>query len=391
MASVAIICEYNPFHTGHAYHIRQTKKACDADTVIGIMSGCFVQRAEPAVLCPETRATAAIYSGMDCVVELPTVFSCAAGNTFARGAIKIISDIPSIKYLSLGAEDDGEILQRIAKAQSNESDDYKNKLQEYLSRGLPYAVAVTQATKYVLTDMENCTDILSKPNNILAIEYLKAIFSMSLDIKPIFVKRRGNGYNDDSENGEYISATAARKLIRQNSFEVLKPYIAEDSFEAFVNELQKHPVNRAAYNALTINALRTFDISSCLDAAEGLEHKLKESAEKYCSLDEIFADCKSKRYTMSRIKRICLQALLGITEKTMSAANDARGRLIALKNTRKDILKSLTGVAIKNTDYARFGADAQTIADSDGIAGGLYSLITARNGNSFWDRKLLTV
>ena len=117
MSAVAIVCEYNPFHTGHAYHIAESKAICGAETVIGVMSGFFVQRAEPAFITPSVRAKAAVMNGMDCVIQLPTLFSCAAGNVFAEGAVRIISRIPEIKYLAMGTESDGNILREVAEIQ----------------------------------------------------------------------------------------------------------------------------------------------------------------------------------------------------------------------------------------------------------------------------------
>lgn len=392
MTALAVVCEYNPFHTGHAYQIEESKKRCNPDLVLGIMSGFFVQRAEPAILSPATRAEIAIKNGMDCIIELPTVFSCASGNIFADGAIRILSHIPSVKFLSMGTEDDGEILQEIAEIQNNESEEYKRVIKECLNGGLSYAVAATQATKSVICEKYSdiCENVLKKPNNILAIEYLKAIRKYNADITPIFIKRVGNSYNDIADNGEYISASAARLLMQNNKFGKLGRFIPSNSREKLKYEYISHAVNFQILNALTVQALRQSDIGNIADVSEGLDKKLAACAEKYSSLEKIIKEAKSKRYTMSRIKRVCLQTLLGITKDVMKNADEAMGRLIGIKKSFKNFISELNGITIKNNDYI-LNDKAAEIAEIDGTAGGIYSLITGRDGNSFWSGKLIEV
>lgn len=391
MTALAVICEYNPFHTGHAYHINAAKEITGADCVLGIMSGCFVQRAEPGIVSPSVRATAAIESGMDFVIELPTVFSCSAGSVFAYGAVKILSRMDFIKYLAMGTEDDGKILLEIADVQSNQNVKFTEILKKRLSEGFTYANAITAATQNCMPHIRDCAEILGKPNNILAIEYIKALKKSGAKIEPIFIKRKGNGYNDISSAGEFISASAARKLLYQKRYNELRPYIPEYSFDKLVSEFENHPIDLNVYNALTVHALRNCDISQSFDAAEGLDAKLKENAMKFSNLNTVAENSKCKRYTMSRIRRVCLQTLLGISKDTMKYSDNAAGRLIAIKNTRKNSIKNLTGVAVKNTDYVRFENDADISAEIDGLAGSIYSLITHRDGNIFWDRKLISL
>lgn len=390
MKAVAVVCEYNPLHTGHVYHMQQAKQRSGADTVVGVMSGCFVQRAEPAVLSPAVRASMAIDCGMDAVVELPVLFSCGAGSLFAEGALRTMSRIQGISYLSMGVEDDESTLLRIAEVQSEESERYRKTLQDRLQNGAPYAAAMTEATAQTVggQEGEQCAQALQKPNNVLAIEYVKAIYRHNLPIRPVFVPRIGNAYHDETTNGEYISATAARTLLRQNNFVALQEYIPQNCLQTLTEEYARHKVNELAFDALTVHALRTKDISSAPDAGEGLENKLRTCALRFPSLLEICEHAKSKRYTMQRIRRVCLQTLLGITKDALKDTQAAVGRLIAVKNTRKDVLRA-GGMAIRNNDYAAFGEGAQRLAQIDGTAGSVYALLTDREGNAFWDRKTI--
>ena len=392
MNAVAIVCEYNPLHTGHVYHMREAKKACNANTVIGIMSGFFVQRAEPAVVSPSVRAKAAIGCGMDAVLEMPVVFSCAAGELFARGAIDCLARIRGINYLAMGVEDDPALLLRIAEIQTQENVVYRKELQRHLDNGLPYAAATTSATAAVIGEKERtqCEAALRKPNNVLAVEYVKALYRRNLSAQPVFIPRQGNGYNDTDTNGTYISATAARALLQEGDTEKLRPYIPRDCLQELRKEYETHRIRSDIYNALSVYALRTRNIAEAFDACEGIDKRLADCAKQYASLDEIITAAKSKRYTFSRIRRICLQTLLGITKETMQHADGAAARLLAVKNTRKDLLRDLTGVAVRNTDYAALGNDALYVAQTDAMAGSIYALLTSRNGNLFWDRQLFT-
>ena len=393
MHTVAIICEYNPFHSGHAHHIAEARKQSGADTVVGVMSGCFVQRAEPAVFPPTLRAQAAIHSGMDAVIELPVLFSCAAGQLFAEGAVRILSRIPRITHLAMGVEDDGALLKRIAAVQTDEPPIFTETLKNELQSGKSYAAALTSATTAAIeTDCkETCAAALQKPNNLLAVEYLKALRHLHVSLRPVFIPRAGNGHRDTSATGTHISASAARLLLQSGEIEQLKPYLPPSDFDACIDEYKRHPINESAYNALTVHALRHSDLSRTFDAGEGLDEKLRKCAARQCRLADITAACTSKRYPLGRINRICLQALLGITAETVSLSDAAAGRLIAVKNARKDLLRDLTSVAVQNTDYAAFGSRTQRVAQIDGKAGSIWALITGRDGNAFWDRKLLTV
>ncbi len=393
MDALAIVCEYNPFHSGHAYHIQAAKELCNADTVIGVMSGCFVQRAEPAVLSPVLRAETALHNGMDAVIELPVAFSCAVGERFADGAMRIMSRIPQIKWLAIGVEDDGNLIQRIADIQFTQPPVFCARLQEVLQKGKPYAVALTEATAAAI-DTSLCEAVkaaLQKPNNVLAVEYLRSIRRHDLSIVPVFVQRSGNHYNDTAACGQHISATAARILLEKGDFHALRPYIPHPLFSVLCESYERQRVHWDIYEALTVHALRTKDIAQSADNGEGLHYKLSECARKYVRLTDIVEACKSKRYTVGRIKRICLQTLLGITDEVMQQAEGAAGRLIAVKNARKDILRALSGIAVQNNDYAALGDAAVAAAQTDGTAGSIYSLITQQPNNAFWDRKLLTV
>ena len=391
MKSVAIICEYNPFHLGHAYHAEQARKFSGADAVVGIMSGHFVQRAEPSCLGVGLRTEVALRSGVDCIIQMPAIFSSACGNIFARGAVDILSKIPSVKYLAMGVEDDGELITQIAHVQSLEAEAFISVLKSELNSGASYPAAITKATAKNIKTMseEKCADILSKPNNVLAIEYLKEIFSRNLDITLLFVRREGNNYNDESVSGRFISATAARKLMREGDFTTLSKYLPSACFEIVKEEVLSRPVNMPVYEALVIQSLRNRAVKA-YDAEEGLSAKMSENADKYCSLERILSETKSKRYTMSRLRRACVQSLLGIDEGIMALSPYAKGKLIGIKESMRGFIKELPDIAVKNKD---FYCDERTaeVAKIDAKAAAVHALITGRCGNEFTDSRLITI
>ncbi len=343
MKICAIICEYNPMHTGHLYQLLKASK--QFDRTICIMSGNFVQRAEPAIAEKSIRARTALDCGADMVIELPVIYATANGEKFANGAISILKELTDIDSLVMGCEtDDFESLKTIADIQANESDEMKDNIARFLSDGVSYATALTKATVIEAKKREISQPvtetILSAPNNLLCIEYIKAIEKNGLSIKPVFVKRVGNGYNNKSIFGNYLSATAIREIIARNDFMTAIPYLAGDGYQ-FVEQLKAHSVNYDEFSTIAVHTLKnggTQKIASAFDCKEGIEYKLYDNATKFFTLSEVLSSTKSKRYTMSRLKRIVLQTMLGITKEIMTADFVAPPRLLAIKETFKPYL-----------------------------------------------------
>lgn len=397
MKLCAVVCEYNPFHNGHAYHLQKAARAANADAILCIMSGNFVQRAEPAVVNKYLRAECALLGGADIVLELPTVFAVANGQQFAEGALSVLKSIPNVSYLAMGCEDPKETaLQRIADIQAEESDAFKTILKDALQEGCSYASAYTKATVQIAEKLYSmgtlCDIILKKPNNLLAIEYLKSIKKLQADIKPILIRRQGNGYNTATVGGDYISATAARALLQAKDFTPLEAYIPPNCLPKLRAEIMAHSVDIGLYEGLVLHALRTAPNSDLYDAAEGIEQKLIGNAQTYTNLTKVLEETKSKRYTMSRLRRLCLQALLGITKTLMRTSSAAPTRLLGIRNEVRGMLGDLPpSVLIQNTDMNHLEPPQTAFLEIDKKASMLYSLITRKDGNSFTGNRLLTV
>jgi len=209
MKLAAIVCEYNPFHKGHQYHIEETKRKTGCDGIVAVMSGNFVQRGEGALFSKETRAKAAVLGGADLVLELAPYFAVQSAEAFSLGALKIITSIPEIKYLSFGAEEENiDILKKAASILTDEPQSYKTALKEELDKGISYPTARQKA---LLKIGENdAAKALSSPNNILGVEYLKALKKFKSDIVPIAVKRVGAAH-DSKAAGDMVSASYLRE------------------------------------------------------------------------------------------------------------------------------------------------------------------------------------
>jgi len=393
MKICAVICEYNPFHSGHLYQLGKMRS--HSDKILCVMSGNFVQRAEPAIIGKYDRAAIALSSGADIVVENPVTFATQNGEKFAEGAIRVLENFPDVTHLAMGCEtDEVSYIHDIAEVQLNESEDFKAILSEHLSCGLGYATAYTKATVLEMAKKkykpEIIEDILSKPNNLLCIEYIKSIARLGLNITPLLIKRKGNDYNSSSVYGDYLSASAIRDMLTKGDLTSPTPYLP-NSDKIYNIIRQGKAANYNLYDAISVYNLRiveTDDLGSTYDAKEGIEFKLKENASKFATLTEILNQSKSKRYTYARLKRIVLQNNLGITKDLMEKIlhKEIPTRLLAIKHDFKSYLSEIgEKMIIRTSDYDRFG-DLNDFFAVEKRASLLYSLITNSHDGFYTDR-----
>lgn len=317
MKVLGIISEYNPFHSGHNFQIENAKKITGAEVVIAIMSGNFVQRGEPAVMNKWQRAECALNNGIDLVIELPCIYATASAEMFAMGGVRL-ADMLGIDYLSFGAEStDISQLERIAGFLSDESSEYQSILNEMLSSGDNFAKAREKALISCLGD-EKIAHIISSPNNILAIEYLKAIIRNKSSIQPVIIKREGAGYNDLCTEAIHASASGIRELIKTGNFDNT-PFLS-----AFTKALLKKeykttfPVfNNDTTSLLYYALLSNRDFMNFSDSNKNISDKIINAMKKYnfLSTDELIMKIKSREITHTRLSRVLCHILLGITNE----------------------------------------------------------------------------
>lgn len=310
MSVIGIVCEFNPFHNGHKHLINSVKK--QGDIVVCVMSGNFVQRGEPAIFPKGIRVEMALKCGADIVLELPFVYATASAEIFARNAVKILDSFGCDK-IAFGAECAD--VERLSNAVDVLLDDnFDIKISKHLRSGLSYPVARQKAFDEYGIDFD-----ISTPNNILAIEYVKAIKQMKLNIMPVVVKRLGAGYNEIEAVDEFASATYIRTLIN-NKYDFSK-YIPESLCENYVNALENGAyLSYDKYNLIALALLREkicLDLSGIANMAEGLENRVIEEVKASVDLNDLFNNIKTKRFTHSRIRRTILSVMFDITEKDL--------------------------------------------------------------------------
>ena len=232
MKACGIVAEYNPLHTGHVYQMNKARQISQADCIIVVMSGNFVQRGEPAVIDKYARTRAALRAGADIVIELPVYYALSSAENFARGAVLTLNEMKAAS-ICFGAEtDNADRLAKISNAIISESPEYKAILNKALAEGLSYPAARQTA---LLEYLPECKDIISGSNNILAIEYIKAILGNNLNMTYYPVLREGAGYNDDTDNAEFASAFGIRKMLMSDEHDRLKTYLTPVMYEEISN------------------------------------------------------------------------------------------------------------------------------------------------------------
>lgn len=345
---IGIIAEYNPFHNGHLYQIQKAKELTGADAVIAVMSGNFTQRGETSLINKFEKTKIALQNEVDIVIELPTIYSISSAENFALGGIKILNEIGNIDYLVFGIEEDNlQELQAIADVLVNENDEFKRTIKEELDKGNSYPKAREIALKKVLSS-ENVGNIMQKPNNILAIEYLKALKITNSRIKPFAIKRKNSMHHDKNINENYASGTYIRKLFIENNFDEISKVVPKYTYEKLL-ELKSHGTYVTSINDFSdiviykIRMMTKEEISQIADVNEGLENSIKLASTTCKTIDEIIDKVSTKRYTKTRISRILTYILLDITKSDMeqSKNNDPYIRVLGINKQCEEILSTI--------------------------------------------------
>ncbi len=320
---IGVIAEYNPFHNGHYYHLQATKEITGADYCVAVISGNFTQRGDTSIVNKWAKTYMAICGGADLVIELPTVYSISSAENFASGAIKILDNLKVVDAVSFGAEaNDLATLNNIANVLYEEPKAYTNILAHELKKGISYPSARENALMMYLNDIKRYANTLNSPNNILAIEYLKALKVQKSKLEPIMIRRKKVYYNDNKIVDDFASATAIRKLLQDGEYTNLRKVIPRSSYTIIGQEARKGSIvlSLEKYEKEIIYTLRRMkveEIANLPDVSEGLQFAIKNAANESNTLKDLISNIKSKRYTQTRIQRILLYALLGIDKKLM--------------------------------------------------------------------------
>lgn len=346
---LGIICEYNPFHNGHLYHLEQSKRLTGSNYTVAIMSGNFTQRGSTAIVDKWSRAEMALISGIDLVIELPLLYSISSAENFADGAIRILDNLKVVDYLSFGAEtSDIDILTEISEILYKEPKAYKTLLANELKKGLSFPKARENALLSYLDNNNKYSNILSSPNNILGIEYMKALKKYKSNIKPVSIARFEAGYNDTNYSGNIASATAIRNIIKNGGFNILRNLLPSSSFNILIDNVKQGHIipDLSVFERQIIYNLRKMsveEIGNLPDVSEGLEFSIKKAANSCNTLLEFLNIIKSKRYTSTRLQRILLYTLLEITKKDINLSKKVTpyARVLGLNKRGKFLISEI--------------------------------------------------
>lgn len=344
---LGIIAEYNPFHNGHLYHINQSKELVNPDYTVCIVSGNFVQRGNVSIIDKWSKTEMALRGGANLVIELPTIYSISSAENFSEGCIKILSSFKSDTVLSFGSEcGDINTLDRFAEILYKEPPEYKSLLNHELQTGVSYPKARENALLMYVNDIRKYANTLSCPNNILGIEYLKAIKRLKSNILPITLKRFGVEHDSSNIVDSFASATHIRTLLCENKdISKLVPRFTYDILARQINS-GKSVLDIAAFEREILYSLRRMtnnEIKNLPDVTESLANSLIYAINSCNSYSEVIDMVKSKTYTLSRIKRILLYALLGITKEDMENSRKTKPyiRVLGLDEKGKELLSEL--------------------------------------------------
>ena len=323
---LGIVAEYNPFHNGHLYHIEKSKEVTHSTYSIAIISGNFTQRGSTSFLDKWSKAQIALSNGIDLVIELPVLYAISSAENFAEGSVKILDSLKVVDYISFGVETNNiEILNKCADVLYNEPKEYKSLLSHELEKGISYPKARENALMMYLNDIQNFVNVLSSPNNILGIEYLKALKKFKSNIKPISITRLRANHNSLDYTQNFASSTAIRNMLKNNGFRAVQELTPPTCYSTLLQNIKLGHVvpDISVFEKEIIYLLRKMPVSEIAnlpDVSEGLEFAIKNAANSCNSIVEFLNIIKSKRYTLTRLQRILLYALLGITKRDIAVS-----------------------------------------------------------------------
>lgn len=380
MNILGIIAEYNPFHNGHLYHLKSALSKTNADYTVCVMSGNFIQRGEPALFNKFIRTDMAIKNGIDLVVELPVYYSVATAEKFAYAGIKLLNECGA-NYVSFGCETaDISQLTSISNLLSNETNEYKSELKKQLDLGLSYPDARSKVISKLLNISAH---IINQPNNILAIEYLKSISQINPAITPVPIERVDSNYYDTDSKTNILSATGIReKLMNLDDVDI---FIPQNTLK-----LMENPIFLQDFEQLILFSLRKMSIEELKklpDVTEGLENRIFSAVISSSTLTELIDKIKTKRYPLTRIKRILISALLGLSKEKLQEFDKYNGpqyiRILGCNEKGKELLSIIsqkTSIPIV-TSVNKFLSKANDLQKDmlykDILATNIYTLLTS--------------
>ncbi|MDD2375874.1 MAG: nucleotidyltransferase [Clostridia bacterium] len=399
MKVLGIITEYNPMHNGHIYHIQKSKEITNADYVVLVMSGSFTQTGNISTLDKFTKAKIATEYGVDLVIELPTIYATSSSEYFAMGAVSLLNSLGIIDCICFGSECiDIQVLNNIAtKLIDNEKTIWEEiKLQD---KNNTFAKSRSNVLSKYLNDNE--INEVSKPNNILGIEYIKSLKKLNSNITPYLIQRHSSDYNEHKLNENelnFTSATSIRNAIKNNDIENIIKYIPESIYNKLIQN--KILLNTDLFNLLKykIISMTEIEISNIHEVTEGLEHKLTKSISSAKNYDEIINLMKSKRYIENKIKRILINILLQKDKENFKKITDLNtnyAHILAMSSNGRILLSNISKgsnipifTSINNNVISKQNSEIKYMINLDVYSSNIHSILTNTSLNKDFTNRL---
>ena len=407
---LGIIAEYNPFHNGHLYHLNKSKELAGADYSIAVIGGNFTQRGEPSIIDKWSKAKMALSNGFDLVLELPVLYSTSSAENFAFGAIRLLDSLGIVDNIYFGAETlNINILDDFAEVLYKEPRDYKALLSTELNKGLSYPKARENALMMYMNNIRKYSNVLSSPNNILGIEYLKALKKCKSSIKANSINRAASLHNQIEVSEGIASASSIRNSIFNGFIDDTKALMPNSSYSILNKALKQESLllnGLSTYEKEIIYTLRKMsveEIGMLQDVSEGLENSIKKAVNSCNSITELIDKVCSKRYTQTRIQRILLYSLLNITKKDIQLSKRVipYSRILGFNEKGKYLISE----AVRVNPKVEFVASVRKFVDTctnknllamlqkDILATNIYTLGYKHNskGNLDFTKKIISV
>lgn len=349
MKVTAVIAEYNPFHNGHLYQLRTIRTAEHADWIVVVLSGDFMQRGIPAIIDKYRRCQMALANGADLVFELPVYFALGSAEYFAQGAVSLIDKLGVVDSLHFGSEcGDLPLIQDCARIIANESCQYQSLLNVYLKQGCSFPAARARAIAALFPEKDT-GNLLNAPNNILSIEYVKALLQRNSAIQPATLARKGEGYASDVlDTEQFASANALRTaLYHAASAESVKPHVPDTVYPLLspLDFLYSDDFSEILLYKLLRDASGKDAFASYYDIGKQLSHTLYRHLPAFVSFEDFAMQCKTKNLTYARICRGLMHILLDMTQENADALKhydySQYARLLGFSRHGRDLLKSI--------------------------------------------------
>ena len=378
MNTIGIVAEYNPFHTGHAHQIAQSRKVLGEDSsVVAVMSGNWVQQADCAVADKWTRARLALMGGADLVLELPTVWAMSSAESFARGAVSILHACGVVDAISFGSEC-GDVDKLCRVAQCLDSEAYRAALTPLLDKGESFAACRQRAVEQVLGREPG--SLLAKPNNNLGVEYIRALNALKSEIKPMTVLRQGAGHNEVTNEEAFRSATQLREEIAVENWNEVEGYLPCGGLEVLKGASRPSLLRAERAILARLRTMTAEDWGKLPDSGEteGLTRRLERSGRTCADLADFFERAKTRRFTHARLRRLVLWAYLGLSAADVPETppyirvlgSNERGRRVLAQMRKKAALPVIT----KPAHVKRLDGDARRLFELERRCTDLYDL-----------------